>query len=174
MAELISPTAFADLFRTFERSAWRWEAQGEYHQADEVEPWQRWRDGVPVADDLAWLSGWLDDVQSATRAGRAFQRVRKLTDPLTEYLRWQMEVTPANVEAGEEIRLLPDRVARELGLPDHDFWIFDGGKVAVLQFGPEGLTGAEIVTEPATVAQYKSWRNLAWTAAVPFDDFVKT
>jgi hypothetical protein len=174
MADLISPAAFGHLFRRFQHSAWRWEAQGAYHQADEVEPWQRWRGGIPVVDDLDWLRPWLDDVRAATKAGRAFQRVRKLTDPLTEYLRWQMEVTPANIDAGEEIRLLPDHAARELGLPAHDFWIFDETQVAVLHFSPDGLTGAEIVTEPATVARYKSWRNIAWTAAVPFDDFAKT
>jgi hypothetical protein len=174
MADLISPAAFGDLFRSFQRSAWRWEAQETYRQADEVEPWQRWRDGIPVLEDLDWLRPWLDDVRAATQAGRVFQRVRKLTDPLTEYLRWQMEVTPANVEAGEDIRLLPDHLARELGLPEHDFWIFDEVQVAILQFGPDGLTGAEIVTEPATVARYNSWRNIAWTTAVPFDDFAKT
>ena len=64
---------------------------------------------MPVADDLDWLRPWLDDVRAATKAGRAFQRVRRLTDPLTEYLRWQMEVTPANAEAGSKAaRILAD------------------------------------------------------------------
>jgi len=54
MTELVSGERFADLFRTFSHWAWRWEAQGTYHQPGEVEPWQRWREGVPVRADLEW------------------------------------------------------------------------------------------------------------------------
>lgn len=174
MPELISGEAFGALFRDFESSAWRWEAQGTYNQPDEVEPWQRWRDGIPVLQDLDWLRPWLDEIQAATKSGKVFQRVRMLTEPLTEYLRWQMEVTPANLAAGEEISLVTQAAAARLGLPEHDFWIFDHAKVAVLHYGPEGLIGAEIVTEPATVARYEQWRKIACAEAVPYDDFVKT
>lgn len=174
MPELISGEAFGALFREFESSAWRWEAQGTYNQPDEVEPWQRWRDGVPVLDDLDWLRSWLDDIRAATEAGKVFQRVRMMTEPLTEYLRWQMEVTPANIDAGEEIRLLTQAAASTLALPEHDFWIFDHVRVAVLHYGPGGLIGAEIVTEPATVARYEQWRKIAWAEAVSYEDFVKT
>ncbi|SDD94588.1 DUF6879 family protein [Actinokineospora iranica] len=171
MPDLVRGEDFASLFRRFTRSAWRWEAQGTYRQPDEVAPWQRWREGVPVANDLDWLGPWLDDVRAATRAGKRFERVRLVTDPLTEYLRWQMEVTPANIEAGEVIRLLPAADARALGLPVHDFWLFDDERVAVLHFGDTGLTGAEIITDPATVAQHQSWRDVAWRHAVAFEDY---
>jgi hypothetical protein len=171
MTDLVRGEGFADLFRRFTRSAWRWEAQGTYRQPDEVDPWQRWREGVPVSADLDWLAPWLDDVREAARAGRRFERVRMLTEPLTEYLRWQMEVTPANVEAGEDIRVLPESEARSLDLPQDDFWLFDDERVAVLHFGPTDLRGAEIITDPDTVARYRSWRDLAWQHAVTFQDY---
>ncbi|WP_439662837.1 DUF6879 family protein [Lentzea sp. HUAS TT2] len=174
MPDLISGEAFSALFREFNSSAWRWEAQGTYNQPDEVEPWQRWRDGVPVLEDLDWLRPWLNDIRAATESGKVFQRVRMLTEPLTEYLRWQMEVTPANLAAGEEIWLLTQAAASRLGLPTHDFWIFDRVKVAVLHYGAQGLVGAEIVTEPATVARYEQWRKIACAEAVSYEDFVKT
>ncbi|MEO6087247.1 MAG: DUF6879 family protein [Umezawaea sp.] len=171
MPELVSGQDFADLFRCFSRSAWRWEAQGTYRQSDEAEPWQRWREGGSVADDLDWLRAWLDDVRAATSGGRRFQRVRMMTEPPSEYLRWQMEVTPANIKAGEEIRLLPETEARTLCLPADDFWLFDDEKVAVLHFASSGLRGAEIITDPDMVARYRSWRDLAWRHAVAFADY---
>jgi hypothetical protein len=173
MPDLVSGEGFADLFRRFTRSAWRWEAQGTYRQPDEVEPWQRWRDGVPVASDLDWLKPWLDDIRTATQAGKRFERVRVITDPPTEYLRWQMEVTPANIHAGEDIRVLSEAAAQRLDLPEHDFWLFDAEQVAILHFGPNDLHGAEIITDPATVAQHRFWRDIAWQHAIMFQDYVK-
>ncbi|XVV05823.1 DUF6879 family protein [Actinosynnema sp. CA-248983] len=158
---------FAELFRQFERSAWRWEAQGTYREPGEAEAWQRWRAGQP--DDLAWLKPWLREIAAATAAGRRFARVRVQTDPPTEYLRWQAVITPNNIEAGEEIRVLGEHRARDLGLPKHDFWIFDDVRLAVLRFGAAGLEGAEIITEPGVVARHRAWRDLAWSNAAPFD-----
>ena len=173
MVELVRGEDFADLFRTFSRWAWRWEAQGTYRQPDEVEPWQRWREGVPATADLEWLRPWLDDVQAATRAGRRFERVRLMTEPPTEYLRWQMDVTPANIAVGEVIRLLPESKAWALGLPREDFWLFDDERVAVLHFTSDDLKGAEIITDPATVARYRSWRDLAVRHAVAFEEYAQ-
>jgi hypothetical protein len=174
MTGLVRGEGFADLFRQFSTSAWRWEAQGTYHQPDEVEPWQRWRDGVPVSTDLDWLAPWLDLVRAATRAGKRFERVRMITEPLTEYLRWQLEVTPANLDAGEDIRVLTEAEARRLNLPDQDFWLFDNERVAVLHFGPSDLDGTEIITEPATVARYRTWRDVAWRHAVAFEQYTRS
>ena len=174
MAGLVRGEGFAELFRTFSRSAWRWEAQGTYHQPDEVEPWQRWRDGVPISQDLDWLAPWLDMVREATRAGKRFERVRMMTEPVTEYLRCQLEVTLANLDAGEDIRLLPQAEAKHLGLPSHDFWLFDDERVAVLHFGPDDLDGAEIITDPTTVARYQTWRDVAWRQAVTFEQYTSS
>lgn len=174
MVDLVRGEGFADLFRQFSSSAWRWEAQGTYRQPDEVEPWQRWRDGVPVSTDLDWLAPWFDLVRAATGAGKRFERVRMITDPPTEYLRWQMEVTPANIDAGEDIRILSDADAGRLNLPDQDFWLFDDARVAVLHFGPSDLDGAEIITDPATVARYRSWRDAAWRHAVTFQQYSRS
>lgn len=169
MIELVKPGAeFGQLFHQFARTAWRWEAQGTYLDPSEIEPWQRWRDGQH--DDYAWMQGWLDDIRAATAQGRRFERVRMLTDPPTEYLRWQAEVTPLNIAAGEDIRILPEAQARELELPEHDFWLFDDERVAVLRFSGAVLLGAEIITSPDVVKRHQAWRHLAWSHATAFGE----
>lgn len=169
MPQLLSVNEFDQLFATFTRSAWRWESQAVYHEPSEVEPWQRWRDGL--ADDLEWLRPWLDDIRAATRAGKRFERVRMFTKPLTEYLRWQLDVTPANSAAGEDIRWLAEDRARQLDLPEYDFWLFDDQTVARMHFSDTGMTGAEIFTDSATVARHRAWRDVAWQHAIPFDEY---
>jgi hypothetical protein len=169
---LIGSHEFAKLFADFRRTAWRWEAQTIYREPYEAEPWQRWRDGLP--DDLAWLEDWLIDIRAATAEGRSFQRVRVFTEPPTEYLRWQRTVTPANIDAGEDIRVLTQADARALKLPDYDFWLFDDEVVARMYFGDAGWIGAEMISEPGTVAKHLAWRDVAWRYAVPYAEYMRT
>ena len=172
MTNLITGEGFERLFVTFQHTAWRWEAQASYHEPYELEPLGRWRRGEP--DDLAWMADWLGDIRAATAAGRLFQRVRLYPEPPTEYLRWQENVTPANVEAGEDIRIVSADQATELGLPDHDFWLFDNTQVVRMHFDASGFVGGEMITDPGTVARHRAWRDIAWTHAVPYRQYRET
>ncbi|GAA4616288.1 DUF6879 family protein [Saccharopolyspora hordei] len=156
---------FDELLRSFRRRAWRWECQGTYRQPAEAEPWRRWRAGEP--DDLAWLRPWLDQVAAATREGRSIARVRVFREPPTEYQRWQLEVGEANVAAGEDVRVLPESRARSLGLPTHDFWIFDEARVALMHFEDQQFAGSEIIASPEEVNRYLRWWGTACEHAVP-------
>lgn len=160
---------FAQLFRGFRRSAWRWECQGTYREQYEQTALSQFLASGEL--DTSYLTGWLDDVRAATEAGRRFERVRMLTEPLTDYLRFELAMTPTNADAGEDIRVLRPADAQRLGMPDHDFWLFDDQEVAVLKFGSDGLVGAEIDDDPGIVARHREWRDLAWTHATPFRTF---
>lgn len=162
---------FARLFETFESSAWRWEAQTVYIEPGEAQHWQRWRDGQP--DDLEWMRSWLDLIRSTVAGGKSFGRVRVFSEPPTEYLRWQAEITPHNVAAGEDIRALTEAQARDLRLPTWDFWLFDDCWVAWLHFGDNGLAGASLTDDSATVARCRTWRERALRHAVPFPEYSK-
>lgn len=171
MTDLVAGEEWGRLFRTFERSAWRLETQGIYREPDETEYFRRFLNGEP--DDLSWMRDWLANIRAITEAGKFFGRVRVLTDPLTDYLRWEIAVTPANIQAGEDIRFLVAARAAELGLPDHDYWLFDDERVAWMHFGDQGFIGAELITDPAVVAQHRAWRELAWTHALTYDDYAR-
>lgn len=161
-----SGAEFAELFRTFERSAWRWECQGTYREPDEREPLQAWRDGHPT---YAFMDDWLAQIRQQTAEGKTFERVRMLTEPPTEYLRWLFGFTHLNIEAGEDIRWIGEDQAHKLGAPDHDFYLFDDRLVALLHFDDNGVAGAEVTDEPGIVADRRRWRDLVWSVAVPHD-----
>lgn len=163
---LASRSAFEQLFDTFERSAWRLECQGEYREPEEREPLRRFLAGEP--DDLSWFADWADWIAAQRSAGRTIGRVRVLTEPLTDYLRFELSITPAAVEAGEEIRLLPAARFAELDVPRTDFWIFDDRTVAELRFGAAGVLGAEIVTDATRVESFRDRQRRTWDAASPY------
>src|SRR5580698_9551400 len=100
----LSPDEFGDAVMDYARTAWRWECQGEYREPSEGAPIQAWREGR--IEDSYRHRPWLDEMRRNRAEGRVWQRVRMLTDPLTEYLKWMLDTTFLNVDAGEDIRWL--------------------------------------------------------------------
>ncbi|MEU5848918.1 DUF6879 family protein [Saccharopolyspora shandongensis] len=171
MTDLVSGAEFDRLFRSFRDTAFRLETQGVYQEPVEDEPLRRFLNGEPPDD--AWLAPWTDNVRAATSEGRRFQRVRVLTEPLTDYLRFEMDLAlRANLPAGEEIRSLSMSEAESLGLPlGSDFWMFDDDKVGVMHFGDRGMLGLEMITNAAAIEQHRRWRDRAWSAAAPAEEW---
>ncbi|MDT0306946.1 hypothetical protein RM780_08210 [Streptomyces sp. DSM 44917] len=93
------------LFTTFRKDAFHLELKDEYRVSIEDGPYATWRNGQP--DDYAWFRPWLEQTHALTASGKTVRRVRVVTEPVTEYIRWELELTPMNHAAGEEIRWLP-------------------------------------------------------------------
>lgn len=167
MTRLVRGEDFGTLFETFTSSAWRWEAQTEYHEPHEAEAFRQFLAGH--RPDMSFTAGWLSNVRKATDEGRRFQRVRVLSDPLTDYLRFEMSAAPANAAAGEDIRVLSASDVTALGLPGHDFWLFDDELVAIMHFDTDGMVAAELVDDAEAVARHRRWQDLAWSHAAPFE-----
>lgn len=169
MSRWIQPgPEWAELFHSFRRSAWRWECQGTYREPGEREPFRLWRKG---RRDDSFLDGWLAKVRGWCAQGKTFRRVRMVTEPPTEYLRWMFEVTDLNVAAGEDIRWISETDARRLGMPGHDFYLLDDERVVIMHFGDDGLAGAEVTSDPAVLAEHQRWRDRVWPVAVPHAQF---
>lgn len=110
---------------------------------DDLHRWLAGKPAIETDDDRAWL-GYIGRLRAA---GISFQRVRMLTDPLTDCLRWMLDTTDRNVDAGEDVRWIEQRHARELGMPGHDFYILDDGRVLTLRFDDTAvLTALESTT----------------------------
>jgi hypothetical protein len=59
----------------------------------------------------------LDVIRAAVARGVRIRRVRVVSEPLSDYLRWEHACTAVNIEAGEDIRWLPRTKAADLMLP---------------------------------------------------------
>ncbi|GAA3749133.1 hypothetical protein GCM10022225_36780 [Plantactinospora mayteni] len=83
---LLTGEAFDALFRTFDRTAFHLEVQDTYYASEESEPLRLFLEGKP--DDFAWHRPWLDLMAATTAAGRSVTRVRVVTVPHVDYVRW--------------------------------------------------------------------------------------
>jgi hypothetical protein len=104
--------------------------------------------------------------------GKRIERVRVVTEPNSDYVRWSLRIAGLNIAAGEDIRYLPRMVAGELDLPNEDYWLFDSCRVAILRFdGADRLLGVELVEEPTAVVERCYRRDAAWHQAIRWRNY---
>ncbi|MCI0688677.1 MAG: hypothetical protein L0Y54_15795 [Sporichthyaceae bacterium] len=169
--ELLTGNDFDELFRTFKRSAFHLEMRDEYHVANEVDPFRRWLNGEP--DDYEWFQGWLDLMRSATDAGKTVQRARVMTEPITDYVRFEHALAPFNVAAGEEVFWVPRDRTAGIDFPEHDYWLFDESIVSFNIFSADGDSfGARLSGDPVDVAQCLKVRDQVLAVGIPHREYV--
>jgi hypothetical protein len=171
----VTPEALARLFSSFSHSAFRLETLPAYLIEGEAESLALWRAGEP---EPAWRKDreWLALVRHNIGAGKSMQRVRVVRRPLSDYVRFELDWGyPANVKAGEDIRILELGPADELPYvpePDrgYDFWCFDGLTVVRLEYD-----GAGRFIQPVDVSDHASWfiacQKYVIRRAMPFSDY---
>jgi len=168
--ELISSKERDKFFITFTREALHLEMRDVYAVKDEAERFARflekgYRDHDAEAEERR---PWMTLIQDATSAGKVFRRARIISEPMTDYIRYEWEGTGSNVEAGEDIRWLPRRLASAIALPGNDFWLFDDSTVVFTVFTGEGdVFERQLTTDPATVQLCKSAFEAVWSIAIP-------
>lgn len=169
LSELIPPgPEFAKLFQTFEHTSFRLELRDRYDATGEQEPLRRFLETRVV--DQEWRAGWLSMLREHRAAGKRWHRVRVVSTPLSVYNDWGIRSAAASNDAGDDIRYLDRRDA--VGLPDHDYWLFDSRTVAKMHFtDADRFIGAEMIDDPAVVVQHNYWRDVALHHAVTRDDF---
>lgn len=161
---------FDALFTSFHHTAWRLETRRRYASDEQTTEWKQFRTGKVVEWD--YDDDWCTNVRTQTSAGKRIERVRLVDSPATPGQLYLRSNAVRNCAVGEDIRNMGRAQANQLVLPDEDFWLFDSRLVARLVFDDaDNLTGAELITDPATVNRYCQARDAAWHYAVPYEDF---
>lgn len=157
----------------FERRVFRLEALDYYDAENEHEPYARFLAGQPVAP--AWREPWKARVRAIRESGRTMQRVHIVSEPLTDYIRFSLlHGYPANVEAGEDVRILSAAIAPALAILRADFWLFDDGPVALLEYDKTAgsVKRVKVYSDPEYVAFFRKTRDATFGAATPLAQYV--
>src|SRR6266581_5297034 len=99
----------------FTQSAYRLETLDWYTSPATEARLARFLAGEVVTPDER--AGWLSMLDRGRAAGRTYSRVHVITEPLSDYLRYELACYESSAEHGEEIRILPATDAAGLGLP---------------------------------------------------------
>ncbi|WP_328913669.1 MULTISPECIES: DUF6879 family protein [unclassified Streptomyces] len=169
-----SLTGFADLLRAAERTAVHLEMRDAYSVENEREGFAAWKKGHLLDPDNreSWWRPWLDLVREVTGKGLVMRRARIVSEPVSEYIRFEHSGTFTNIAAGEQIRWLPRGQASDLALPGNDFWLFDDRLVQFNVFDGDGRWVRTDQTEDPAVARLcASAFEAVWERAVPHEKY---
>ncbi|MGW4244576.1 DUF6879 family protein [Nocardia sp. NPDC004722] len=159
------------LFDESRESAYHMEVRDTYAVASESEPLRRFLNGEPPPDYDK--SEWTDLIREMTGRGVVVSRVRVVTVPHSDYQRWLLSVTDANVEAGEDIRYLPRHLADSVDIPGDDWWLFDGSRVAFNLVDQEGRpAGVAVTTDPEIAAYCREVKDRLLALATPYRKYI--
>lgn len=170
--EMVPFSEITGLFSEFKHTAWRLETRRGYATDRNSPKWARWKAGSEISAEPP--NAWRENVQKQVAAGKRFERVRLVDEPLTEGQEFLLVSGFGNIAAGEDIRNLTRAEAERLRLPDHDFWLFDSRTLVRFVFDEGDTTLGVIVSEdPAEVAAACQARDAAWHHAVPATEYAK-
>ena len=165
----IDPAWFLDHFTDlFEHTSYRLETLDHYDDPGESEAFRHFRQGTPVPRNQ-W---WFDFIRQARRDGKVMSRVHVVSEPLSEYMKFEIAAYQVNGwAAGEDVRILPRTRAAEInGVPD--YWLMDSCLAVLMSYDSGGvLTRVEAMTDPRTLANCCRWRDIAMHRAIPLGDY---
>jgi hypothetical protein len=136
-----------------------------------------WLRGEPLDPDAEaeWWAPWFELMAGLKTAGKTLRRLRIVSEPVTDYIRFEWLDAAQLVRAGEDVRWLPRRRASALLLPGNDFWMFDRETVAFTHFSGDGhVLDREMTTDPAIVTACVSSFEDAWKIAIRHAEYEPT
>ncbi len=165
---------WAELLTSCTRSASHLEMRDWYAAEDEKDRFERFlaagrRDH---AAEYPERREWLDLMRQVTGAGVRVRRARIVSEPVSDYIRFEWHGAGPTIEAGEELRWLPRPLASGIALPGNDFWLLDERRAMFNHFSGDGVPlGQEITEAPSVVELCRSAFEAVWQAAVPHRNY---
>jgi hypothetical protein len=134
--------------------------------------WRDWREGRRFDPKQRW-SEWYDLVRATTSRGVEIRRARIVSEPISDYVRFEYDVTADhNIAAGEQVRWLGRQNAVDLIAPVCDLWVFDSEIVVFNIFdGNNGWIGEDRHDDPALAKSCADAFEAVWQRAVPHEAY---
>ena len=165
---------FAELLANTHVTALHLEMRDHYQVDEEAADFALWRETGNRDTDPAspYWAPWVAKIREATARGVAVRRARVVSEPTSDYIRYEHAGTSVNTLAGEEVRWLLRTQASDLLLPVNDFWLFDDRLVRFHYFAGDGTwTHDELRDDEQVVKLCRAAFDTVWERATPHEDF---
>ncbi|MDG4531910.1 DUF6879 family protein [Streptomyces sp. AV19] len=166
--------SFDELLNSATHSAVHLEMRDIYGVAGEAEEFEQWkRTGeVDLDPESEGWSRWTALVRQAVARGVVMRRARIVSEPVSQYIKYEHATTAVNVTVGEQVRWLPRRRTSDIALPGNDFWLFDDRLVRFNHFTGDGDgAGFEYVEDKAVIKLCADAFAAVWERGVPHEEF---
>jgi hypothetical protein len=165
---VVAVPKLAELLLAGKRRALHLEMRDTYARSELFEAWQAGRSVDRSEADARWRAL----LAPLVARGGDLRRLRIVSEPITEYVRYEFEVTPtSNVAAGEVVRWLPRDRASDLRLPGNDFWLIDDVLLFNLASGDGDWLGVQQSDDPRVIQFCAESFEAAWARGVDHVDY---
>ncbi|MER8067149.1 DUF6879 family protein [Streptomyces sp. NPDC094034] len=163
--------SFAECIQDTKHSAVHLEMRDDYGDNERFAAWRRGK-RIDWDDRASWWRGFHDQIAGAVARGVSIRRVRIVSEPVSEYIRWEHHITRANIIAGEQVRWVPRGLASDLLLPCNDFWLFDDQLARIHHFAGNGsLVSDEFASEPDILKTFAVSFEAAWERGISHEEY---
>nr|WSY54003.1 hypothetical protein OG999_30390 [Streptomyces sp. NBC_00886] len=147
------------------------DAYGVANEADDFDHWRRTGERDTDPESPYWAP-WTSLIRRTVARGVVVRRARIVSEPVSDYIRYEHAGTQVNIEAGEQVRWLPRRQASDIALPGNDFWLLDERLIRWNHFTGNGASGGgEISEDPAAAKLCAEAFEAVWARATPHQDY---
>jgi len=148
------------------RDLFRLETLSFYNAVSDADDLSRYLRGEPTPSAEA-KRPWLDRIRADVASGRAWRRIHAVTQPLSDYIRYECEwgYVP-NSAAGEQVCIAELTPAlAHVG----DFFVLDESHVVRSRYDETGrFVDAEVIGDSASAAPFLAISELLWNQATDF------
>jgi len=167
----VSVPELDELLNSAQRRVLHLEMRDVYARSQAFEEWLAGRPYDRTAADGQWRSL----IAPLVARGVDVRRLRVVSEPVTNYIRYEHEVTSAaNLAAGERVRWLPRGRASDLTFPGNDFWLVDDRLLFNISSGDGDWLGVESNDEPGVAKFCASAFEAAWDRGIDHNDYRPT
>jgi hypothetical protein len=167
MSNVVPP--FKDLIANTSHTAYHLELRDVYTPQSQL--YVDWLAGTAIVPEEH--ADWFEIVGEAVGRGVDWRRARVVSEPVTDFIRFEWEAAGViNTPAGEKVRWLPRARASDLLLPGNDFWVFDNRLVRFTCFAGDGSYGPhELTDDPAVVKLCTDAFAAVWERSIEHADY---
>lgn len=167
---LLDGEAWMAKVRGFKSEAWRLETLPVYRVPSEDGDIRDFLSGERIDPDN-YSSDYTESLRKIRAEGKVKGRVHIVTQPLTDYLRFEFMYYNVHSQAGDDIRILDvtDRVNPLQGVPD--FWLFDRSEVVLMNYAEDGTQISRELYDGDPMP-YIEYQRIALAESVPFKEYV--
>src|SRR4051812_35690437 len=123
---------FRRLFTDVQQSWFRLETLQRYDATNEREDFAAFLRGESINTAPGPSQAMIRD---HVAAGRQLVRVHVIEEPPSDYIRYELAAYAPNVEAGENVRLIPVPAGTwPADIPTHDYWLFDDERLWLMDY----------------------------------------
>lgn len=166
--------SFDELLDGAQHTAVHLEMRDTYGVSAEADDFARWKNsGERDTDpDSPYWAPWVALIKRTVARGVRVRRARIVSEPVSDYIRYEHASTQVNLDAGEQVRWLARRRASDIALPGNDFWLIDNRLIRWNHFTGDGRSaGGEISEDQAAAKLCAEAFEAVWSRGIPHADY---